>query len=100
MEATSSSISALNRACSLDITGLSNHALSAAAMKPLVETFDARPMVIVFEPRVKVIRRSGNRTSMPDDGSADRVSTTGEEGMLVCHFPIIRSVMQMKKAVM
>ena len=86
---TLSSILAQNRACSLDITGLSNQALSIPATKPFVDTFDARPTVMVPLALFRVMRRSGKRTSLPEDGSADMLSSTaGEAGLVTRHSSI------------
>jgi len=77
------STSAVNWACCLDMTGLSNQALSGAAMKPLVETLDARPTVMVLLERVNVRVRLGNKTFPLAGVRAERVRMTVFEGVSV-----------------
>lgn len=45
-----------------DMTGLSNHALSAAPRSPLLTLFEALPMGIVGRSGLRVITRSGGET--------------------------------------
>ena len=77
--------STLSSAWLRDMTGLSNHALSAAEVNPLAETLDARPTGMDGVCRVKVNRRSGS--TKPDIGARAARMTTTIEPILINSSP-------------